>query len=1052
MNATRRLRHSVLSLVYGIVFAAPAGADPDEASIVRATLPAGLRPLLALILDTSAAAGSPLATREPYNPASDYGSALPAESRCDPARVYWRRGAGPAPDCGMHGGLSPYPADRARGMQCDAARTALDSAGFYIASRAAQQRPGASGGDWNALHASRDDAVECRADAEAPADWDRAPLADPYIFYTGNFLNWLRASLATAERPMAAHIATSLATTLGATDELDVAWLRLAALPGDGGYVARVPIPAAQAATELQTIADEPPTEGAPLAEAFVESALWLSAGTARFGAVDTADERAFDPLAPGHYASPITHACRPVTLAYLTAGQASNDELAGPAASSLPGFMDQTGGCSSDCLPQIARWITQADLRADLPGSQSAAVQILSVSPPPASIASAATAGGFGHVDDPQAFINLVARSLQHDAAIPASPQLSAAALLPPSDPADQAAVIFGLSAPQARQRWYGNLFRYALRAGDGPLEPPIVVDRYGEDAIAANGLPLPSSQSVWSDSPDENLLSGGAAGRLPIPTARELYAELGDSDLIAASNRLHADNPRLLPSTLGLGTGDPESVRDVLDWLTEQRLLGDPGPHAPAVAHYADVRRQVVFVATHDGLLHAFDATNGVELWAWMPRVLLPRLVELMRNEPTTVRGHGIDGPLVLHRHDPNGDGRIDTGAGEHLWLLFGLGRGGNRYYAIDVARADAPRLMWTVALPGDSALESWAEPVVTRIHIDGAVQNAGRWVVLLAGGYDARHDSPDFPDVDANDALYLADAESGNLLWSAGSATEADLTMTGFDSSQPSAPRALDLDGDGFLDRGYLINVTGGLWRFDFASGRSPAELAQAYRLAQLGTGLQRFHGTPDVSLARFSDGARLAIAVGSGWIARPLDAGIVDRIYTIFDRGSASDARNLTDADLHEAELGGAPMPASAPGWYRRLDRHGAGEKVIGPATTFDHVLRIQTWQSLGPDAMSPCGPAQAIRRLYAIDIRNGVSHSVATESADDEAIEMAGDGLPVALRFGFPGAAAACPGCRPRAFGIVAGETFDAGYAGDPVRTSWRKLALPPDSH
>jgi hypothetical protein len=30
-------------------------------------------------------------------------------------------------------------------------------------------------------------------------------------------------------------------------------------------------------------------------------------------------------------------------------------------------------------------------------------------------------------------------------------------------------------------------------------------------------------------------------------------------------------------------------------------------------------------------------------------------------------------------------------------------------------------------------------------------------------------------------------------------------------------------------------------------------------------------------------------------------------------------------------------------------------------------------------------------------------------------------------------------------------GILGGETFDTGYAGDPVRTSWRKLLPPPDS-
>ena len=193
-----------------------------------------------------------------------------------------------------------------------------------------------------------------------------------------------------------------------------------------------------------------------------------------------------------------------------------------------------------------------------------------------------------------------------------------------------------------------------------------------------------------------------------------------------------------------LGVATGDPETVEEVLAWFAAERTLGDPGPHAPVVVDYPATGQRIVFAATHDGLLHAFDAGSGVENWAWLPHELLPRLVRLMRDEPTTVRDHGIDGPLVLHRFDPDGDGHIDAAAGEHLWLLFGLGRGGNRYYALDISSADDPRLAWSIALPGAAGVESRAAPVVTRLAIAESGQSAGDWVVLLAGGYDRQFDS--------------------------------------------------------------------------------------------------------------------------------------------------------------------------------------------------------------------------------------------------------------------------------------------------------------------
>ena len=1025
----------VLAWVCGMSVAATVSADADEALLVRATLPPGTRPLLALILDTSHAA--PMTVREDYDPARSYGSGLPAGESCDPSRVYWRRGPGPLPDCQRQAGLEAFPADSQRGFQCQSARGSLESAGFHVVARAAQRRAAEGGGDWAALGEDAAGAVECLADADVPLSWDRSPFADAHIFYTGNYLNWLRSSVPPVTRSYLEQLASAFAASLRATSDLDVAWLRVAHDGADGGYVAGAPMPAAQAADRLAAIASEQPgTGGAPLAESLVEAALWLSGGSARFGVTEAADDRAFDDNEPSQYLSPFGHACRPVTLAFLTHGLPQGDDLAGEAAAQLPGFIADTGGCDSDCLASVASWVALADLRGDLPGEQSVSMRFLSAD----------------RLEDPLALVDLVARSLQRDAAVPGRPQLSAPVLIASTDPARASELVFALSAPSTTARWYGNLFRYALRAAESPLSSPDIVDRDGEPAIGADALPLPASSSLWSDAPDSDLLAGGAAGRIPPAAERELYAELAAAEIRSASNRLTAGNPEILPSMLGIGANDAVSVDEILDWLANNRRLGDYGVHAPAIANYPEAARQVVFAANHDGLLQAFDADSGIELWAWMPAPLLPRLAGLMRNEPTFVRDHGIDGALVLHRHDPDGDGRIDTTAGEHLWLLFGLGRGGNQYYALDVADPDSPRLLWSFALPGATALEGRGEPVITRIDVDGTVQNAGRWVVLLAGGYDRRFDAPTPAATSPAGALHLIDAESGDLLWSAGSAPDAALSLPGSEASFATAPRALDLDGDSRLDRAYAIDVAGSLWRFDFASGRTPAELAQVRRVAQLGTGPQRFHGTPDVSLLRSASGARLAVSLGSGWLARPLDESIVDRVYTIFDAIAGAAAGTLTEADLHDASVASDAMPASARGWYRRLDRHGPGEKSIGPTQTFNGVLHLQTWQPLPVDLAAPCGPPRGARRRYEIDVRTGRRYDVAIDAPEDETIDVSGSGLPVALRFGFPGdAGIGCDGCRPRAFGIAGAATFDTGYAGDPVRTSWRKLAPPPAS-
>jgi type IV pilus assembly protein PilY1 len=313
--------------------------------------------------------------------------------------------------------------------------------------------------------------------------------------------------------------------------------------------------------------------------------------------------------------------------------------------------------------------------------------------------------------------------------------------------------------------------------------------------------------------------------------------------------------------------------------------------------------------------------------------------------------------------------------------------------------------------------------------RLAVGDAGQSAGDWVVTLAAG----------------SGLQVLDAPTGRTLWLA-AAADADLQVPEFTEFATSAPRALDLDGDGRIDRAYLLDRAGGLWRFDFRQDAAPAELAVARRIARLGTGEQRFLSSPDISVAKLGNRTGVAIAAGSGRADRPRDIAAIDRTYVLFDRGHPGE---LLEPDLHDATDRESAMPATAPGWYLRLDAHGAGEKVIGSSVTFDHVLRFQTYQPLPPQADAPCGPPRAVHRIYARDIRTGLPAHVVDRPAGEEESEIESPGLPVDLRFAFPAPTdVPCPDCRPRPFGLAGARTFDTGYSGDPVRTSWRRLPQP----
>jgi type IV pilus assembly protein PilY1 len=375
-----------------------------------------------------------------------------------------------------------------------------------------------------------------------------------------------------------------------------------------------------------------------------------------------------------------------------------------------------------------------------------------------------------------------------------------------------------------------------------------------------------------------------------------------------------------------------------------------------------------------------------------------------------------------------------------------MFGLGRGGPRYYALDVSQPREPRLLWSVELP-DAGVLALADPVVARLTVTDSGQDPGSWGVFLAGGYDSQFDARGAGGGGSGGRLLLADAVTGRVLWSAGDDND-DLPIAGL-ASVAAAPRLLDLDGNGEVDRAYLLDVAGNLWRIDFAGGRAAADLASAHRLAHLGTEGRRFHDTPDAAIVRRDTATALALAFGSGSRMRPRDAAPEDALHVIYDVVTGTAGRDLAIVDLHDVTGTSEGVPPGAPGWILRLVAHGAGEKVAGPVSTFDHVLRFQTYQPLPDDPAAPCGPPRSVARRYAIDIRTAAPRATAVDSPEDEPEEIPASGLPPGLRFGFPGRwEDGCAGCTPRPFAILGGETFDTAYANDPVRTSWRKLVPP----
>jgi type IV pilus assembly protein PilY1 len=594
---------------------------------------------------------------------------------------------------------------------------------------------------------------------------------------------------------------------------------------------------------------------------------------------------------------------------------------------------------------------------------------------------------------------------------------------------------------SPKSTYHWPGNMKHYKVVNGQ-------VVDANGVPAVdPSTGFFTATAQSIWSTAPDGfDVKLGGAANNIPAPTARNVYTYIGTNPLGAgakvpltgsANTTLSTSNTLLTATLLGIGGPTDPTLANLVNWArgqdildengngntTEARLdMGDPIHTAPAVLVYGKnangTDHTVAYASTNDGYLHAIDASTGVELWSYVPQEMLLHLKDLYNDGPAPAKHYGLDGPITVLKYDVNNDGTVDATAGDRVILFFGTGRNTDvsKYYALDVTDPVNPVLLWVIdggTLPGLG--QAWSQPVLTRVNVSGATQNAQKLALVIGGGYDPSEDGYSYSAVAASTPeqgshVYMVDALYGNLLWAAGSlpGTGISLVNASMDHAIPSTLAVLDLNGDGYADRLYVGDMAGQVWRFDVTNGNPASSLVAGGVIASLGardvaahpaTAARRFYNAPDIaSVQQPGVAPYISVAIGSGYRGHPLDKVIQDRFYEI--RDMASPFANLPQASfnssaivplIRDAEIVGttslvdittqvAPvLPSGAYGWQLDLNQYGGwvGEKVLSSASTFNNAIIFTTYSPTPTASTDPCaGVGAGTNRVYYVSVQDG----------------------------------------------------------------------------
>ncbi|WJG08480.1 PilC/PilY family type IV pilus protein [Aliiglaciecola sp. LCG003] len=550
-----------------------------------------------------------------------------------------------------------------------------------------------------------------------------------------------------------------------------------------------------------------------------------------------------------------------------------------------------------------------------------------------------------------------------------------------------------FALFKPSEGAIWPGNLKKYRI---DGDQ----VLDQNGLAAVDdGTGFFSENSHSYWSVAADGNdVREGGAASRMTL--SRNIYTFEGNGTIIREGNLLHESNTSISQNDLGVSDlPDAATLRTtVLKWVRGvdvrdddgdgssddvRLMMGDPIHSQPIIVNYG-ATESAILVATNHGLLHSFDPVTGSENFAVMPRELLANQYDLYRDGASFNHIYGLDGDMVL-RND-----------GDNKYLYVGMRRGGNNYYAFDITSKSSPSLKFEIR-GGSAGFEklgqSWSRPTVTKVRIGSTVKN----VLIFAGGYDAQQDDKETRSPDAiGNAVYIVDADTGGLLWSA-SNSGADLTLTDMQYSIPARVSVIDREGDGFADHMYVVDMGGQMFRLDIHNGNGVSELVSGGLMAQFAgesaTDNRRFFYGPDVSEITLGDEHYYAVALGSGYRARPLNSVINDHFYMIKDPGvfeldanglytrpstpiSLSElfnatAHTLTSSDESEKEIATNEF-SNKQGWY--LELAAGGEKVLASPLIIDYQLFFTTYLPTTA-SVSDCAPPAGNSRAYLVNLLN-----------------------------------------------------------------------------
>ncbi|MBF0102724.1 MAG: hypothetical protein HQK77_17625 [Desulfobacterales bacterium] len=326
----------------------------------------------------------------------------------------------------------------------------------------------------------------------------------------------------------------------------------------------------------------------------------------------------------------------------------------------------------------------------------------------------------------------------------------------------------------------WFGDLKAYAIQQSSGQIQDTIWSARdelniqnwdTGRKIITHNGTSgVPFRYNDLTTTQRSNLFT---------PNSQTARTEL--------INYLRGDN------TTDWAHGGP--------FRTRSGKLGDIVHSSPKF------NNNVIYVGANDGMMHAFNAEDGTEIFAYVPNMIMDQLKYLADRYYN--HKFYVDGSIFVRQ------------IGSKAFLVGGLGRGGKGYYFLNITDVSstspanetsaASIAKWEYSSVGNNDSDlgyTFSDPIIVKT-------NTNEWAVVFGNGYDSGTGKA---------VLYIIgfNETTGAKLW----VKKID-TLFGNTSTQCnglSTPVLIDKNLDGKIDFAYAGDLQGNLWKFDLTATNS------------------------------------------------------------------------------------------------------------------------------------------------------------------------------------------------------------------------------------